>query len=81
MMKNPNNIQYSTSTGTYYITHDTKVSFFMTEFYGRNIIKHSFYFDNKERDTGIYYDMIIFQSLMLKIGIIAEYKRDQLEYY
>ena len=53
----------------------------MTEFYGKNIINHSFYFDNKDRDTGIYYDMIIFQSLMLKIGIIAEYKRDQLEYY
>ena len=64
----PNKVEYSTATGMYWTTHNVNVSFFITELYSRNIIKHQLLFDNKDINTGILYNMITCQDLIVQLG-------------
>ena len=61
-------VEYSTSAGTYCMTHDVKVKFFMPEFSSSKIIFYRFYVDKNEGELVIGYDMIIGHGLMLKLG-------------
>ena len=59
-----NKVEYSTATGLYCTTHDSKVPFFKPDFSSSKIINHRFRVDNYKGESGIGYDMIIVRDLM-----------------
>ena len=65
----PKEVEHSTSTGLYLITHGVKVLFFITELSRINIISYHFYINNYEGSSVIGYDIIIGWYLMVKSGI------------
>ena len=75
-----NKVEYSTATGIYFTTHDVKVPFCMQDFSSRKRIDHQFYVDNNKCESGIGYDMIIGRDLMVQLGLMAEFKRQVLQW-
>jgi len=47
----------------------------MPEFSASKIINQRFHVDNEEEDMNVGYDMVIGQDLMVKLGLITNYKR------
>ena len=76
-----NNVECSTLAGTYCITHDAKVPFCMPELSIRNRISHRFQVDNDEIKLGIGYAMIIGHDLMVKLGLLYDFKHKVLQWY
>ena len=76
----PNRMKYSTAAGPYCMTHDIKVKFCTPEFPSSKIILHHFHVDKNEGESGIGYDMIIGRNLMLQQGLLAEFKRQILQW-
>ena len=64
-----NNLEYSTAAGTYCMTHDAKVKFYMPEFSSNNIISYHFHVDNNEGEPCIGYGIIINRDLMVQLGL------------
>ena len=52
----------------------------MSKFYIRNIIPHFFHTYSDQVEPGLGYGMIIFRYLMVKLGTIADFKRNFLEW-
>ena len=75
-----NKVEYSTSVGTYYTTHDSKLPFCMPEFSIRNIIPHRFNADSNEGESGIGYDIIIGRDLMVQLGLLADSNNQVLQW-
>ena len=75
-----NKVEYSTATGLYCTTHDVKVPFSMTELSRSKIIEHQFHVENDKGESGIGYDMIICRDLMVKLGLLADFKRKVLQW-
>ena len=61
------------------MTHDVKVNFFMTKFSISNIIEHHFHVDNDKGESIIDYDMITCRDLMVKLGLLDDFKRQVLQ--
>ena len=74
-------VGYSTATGIYCTTHDVKVPFFMPDFSIRKIILNHFHVDNDEGDSGIGYSTILGRYLMLKLGLMAKFKHQGIQWY
>ena len=70
-----NKQEYDTAGGTYTSNYDVKIDFTMPEFSASKIINQRFHVDNEEEDMNIGYDMIIGRDLMVKLGLITDYKR------
>ena len=75
-----NKVDYITTAGVYFTTHDVKVPFFMTEFSSSKIINHRFHIDNDKCESGIVYDMIIGRDLMVQLGLMANFNRQFLQW-
>ena len=75
-----NKVEYGTATGLYCTTHDVKVPFSMTELSRSKIIEHQFHVENDKGESGIGYDMIICRDLMVKLGLLADFKRKVLQW-
>ena len=73
-----NKVGYSTSTGTYCMTHDVKVSFCKPHFSRIKMILHRFNYDKNEIESGIGYDMITFSDLMIQLGHMDNFKSNVL---
>ena len=69
-----NKVEYSTSTGPYFKTHDAKVTFCMPYFSSSNTILHRFHIDKNEGKSGIDCNMIIWCDTMLHLGILEDLK-------
>ena len=69
-----NKLEYSTTTETYYMTHDVKVPFCMPEFYISKIIEHRINVDNNKFKSCMGYDIIIGRYLMVQLGLSADFK-------
>ena len=74
-----NKVEYITSAGLYFMTHDVKVPFCVPEFYISKIILHLFHFDSNEVKLGIGYDMIIGRDLMVQLGLLGDFKHQVLQ--
>ena len=75
-----NKVEYSTAAGLYCMDHDFRVRFFMPEYSSIKIISHRFHVDNNEDDLSIGYDMIIVRGLMVHIGLLANFKRQVIQW-
>ena len=75
-----NKVEYSTASGVYCTTHDVKVPFCMPEFSSNKIIYHCFHVDNDKRESGIGCDMIIGRDLMVHLGLMANFRRQVLQW-
>ena len=76
-----NKVEYSAATGPYYTTHDINVPFCMPEFSIRKIIPHHFHVDNYKGKSGIGYDIIIGNDLMVQLGPSSNFKCQLLQWY
>ena len=76
-----NKVEYSTAAGLYCTTHDVKVHFCMPEFSSSKIINHCFHVNNNKGELVIGYDMIIVRDLMVQIGLMANFKRQVIQWY
>jgi hypothetical protein len=77
-----NKQEYDTAGGTYTTSnYDVKIDFTMPEFSASKIITQQFHVDNEEEDMNIGYDMIIRRELMVKLGLITDYKRKVLVWW
>ena len=62
-------------------THDVKVPFFVLELSRNKIIEHHFHVNNDRVGSGIVYDMIICRDLMVKLGLMDDFKNQVLQWY
>ena len=76
-----NKVEYSTAAGVYYTTHNVKLPFCMSELSSSKIINHRFHVDNNKGESGIDYNMVIGCDLMLRLGLMADFKRQVLQCY
>ena len=75
-----NKVEYSTSAGLYCMTHDVRFQFFMPEFSSSKIIEHHSHSENKRVELDIGYDMIVFHDLMVKLDLLADFRRQFLQW-
>ena len=59
--------------------HDVKVTVFMKKFSSSNIMEHQFHVDNNKGESVIDYDMITCRDLMVKLGLLDDFKRQVLQ--
>ena len=60
------------------MTHDVKVTFFMSEFSSSKIIDSHFHAKNDKFELGIGYEIIIGCDLILQLGLTANFKHQVL---
>ena len=75
-----NKLEQSTYAGTYCTNNEIKVHFCMSEFSSIKIMEHLFHVNNNKGESGIGYDMIIGRDLMLQLGLLANFKRQVLQW-
>ena len=61
--------------------YDVKGPICMPDFFSNNIILHRFHVDTNEGESGIGYVIIFGHNLMVKLGPLAEFKRQVLLWY
>ena len=61
------------ANGLYVTTHDVKVPFRISDFYGRKVIMHHFHVDNNKGESRIEYDMIIGCELIVHLVMKANF--------
>ena len=79
-MVSSDKVEYSTATGLYCATHDSKVPFCMPYFSSSKIILHRFHVDNNEGESDIGYSIIIGRDLMVQLGLLADFKHQVLQW-
>ena len=75
-----NRVDYRTAADVYCTTHDVNASFCIPELSGSKIINNWFHVDNDEGELDIGYDMIIGCDQMVQLGLMADFKRQILQW-
>ena len=73
-------VYYSADAVLYCTTHDVKVVFFMPEFSSSKIINRRFHVNNNKGESGIGYYMIIGRDLTVQLVLMANFKRQFLQW-
>ena len=76
-----NKVEYSTAAGVYWKAYEVKMPICTLDFSSSKIINHHFNVDNNKGDLGIGYYRIIGHDLMVKLGLMANFKRHVLQGY
>ena len=75
-----NKVESNIVSELYCTMHEIKVPFFMQDFSSSSIIEHRFHVDKNNGESGIGYDMIIGCKLMVQLGLMADFKRQVLQW-
>ena len=75
-----NKVEYSTAIGLSCTTHDFKVPVCMSDLSSSKTIEHRFHVGNNKGESGICYGMIIGRDLMVQLGLMADFKRQVLQW-
>ena len=73
-------IKWSTVQPPIFFDTQRQDAIFMPEFSSSKTTLHHFHVDYNEGDSGIGYNMIIFRSLMLQLGLSEEFKHQVLQW-
>ena len=75
-----NKVESNIVSELYCTMHEIKVPFFMQDFSSSSIIEHRFHVNKNNGKSGIGYDMIIGCNLMVQLGLMADFKRQVLQW-